>query len=137
MNKILTVFALLVFYNEISGQSVSENELLGSWKVESVSQKPSNSDIAPILDGFKKATFTFYKSGDFGFRTASNAQEFIELIDMLENTRWKLVKDQQLVRIGSEEDEYSILGIYVEKSNGVLNFHIDESGLKFEMSEVE
>lgn len=137
INKFLIVFMLLFFTSYISAQVISESDILGSWKVLRVSQKPSDSDIAPILDGFEKATFTFHKSGNFVFRTTSNAKEFLELIDMFENTKWKLEEDRQLIRIGGEEDDYSILGIYVKRSNGFLNFHIDESGLKFDMSKAE
>lgn len=137
MNKILIVFVFLVFFSEISAQTVSESDVLGSWKVERVNQAPSNSDFASVLDGFKKATFTFHKTGKFGFSTTSDANEFLELIDMFENTQWKFEKNNQLIRIGGDEDEYSILGIYVERSNGALKFHIDESGLKFVMTEAE
>lgn len=137
MNKILVLITFLVISVQINGQAISESDILGSWKVQRVTQKPSGPDIIPILDGFKKGIFTFYKSGKFGFNTTSNEKEFLELIDMFDNTGWKLEKDQQLIRIGAEEDEYSILGIYVNKSNGILNFHIDESGLKFEMSKVK
>lgn len=137
MNKILILFTFLTFSISTNGQNLDENEIVGNWNVKRIIQKPSIPEMAPVLDGFENGTFMFDKSGDFDFKTSSNSEMFSEVVGMIQNTKWKFESSEQLIKIGSEEDKFSIMGIYVKKVNGMLQFHLDESGLRFEMTEAE
>ncbi|MEO1010534.1 MAG: hypothetical protein AAFX53_04460 [Bacteroidota bacterium] len=135
VNNALVLISLLIFSNNVLGQNVSKNDIVGSWKVKRIVQKPENPDFLPILDGFSKATFEFHESQNFRFSTTSESKLFTEVIGMVDNTKWKYEPTKQLIKIGAEEDGFSIMGIYVSKEEGYLQFHIDESGLKFEMTQ--
>ncbi|GLU44847.1 hypothetical protein [Allomuricauda sp. NBRC 101325] len=137
MGKILIVILFLAVGIEANGQSVNQTEIIGLWKVKRIVQNSSDPDFAPITDGFVKSTFTFSSSGDFDFHTTSASQEFIELIEMFNGTKWKFIKEDQLIRIGNEEDNFSILGINVKKTDGLLIFHLDESEIHLEMLKID
>ena len=136
MNKLL-IFLLLTCSISLHGQILAENEIVGNWNVKRIVTKPSVEDFAPIIDGFSNGTFKFKKSGDFGFSTSSQSELFAELLGMIQNTKWKFDSSEQLISIGGEEDGFSIMGIYIKKIDGNLQFHLDESGLTFEMQAVK
>ena len=56
---------------------------------------------------------------------------------MTNGTKWKVEKDKQFVKIGNEDDRYSIMGIAISEVNGKKIFYLDESGIKFEMKKIE
>ena len=59
------------------------------------------------------------------------------MTEVLNGTKWKFVKEKQLVKIGNQEDGFTAMGILVKKENGNLHFHLDESGLTFLMKKSE
>ena len=44
---------------------------------------------------------------------------------------------KQYVKIGNQEDGYSIMGISIREINGKKIFHLDESGITLEMKKIE
>ncbi len=134
MSKFLTLISIFFFACQLYGQRISEDEILGSWSVKRITQKPTNPDMEPILAGFSQGTFKFHSVGDFEFTTSFESELFEEVVEMLRNTKWKFDHTEQLIRIGGEEDGFTVMGIYINKVSESLHFQIDEGGLKFEMT---
>lgn len=134
MRKILTLILLITLSSNVFGQVSNESELTGKWKVEKILEKPTNPQFKPLIDGFEKATFNFKSNKDFELTTTNNSELFkMMMTEVLNGTKWKFVKEKQLVKIGNQEDGFTAMGILVKKENGKLYFHLDESGLTFLM----
>ena len=136
-----TIFALILLVplsSDLFGQVTNEAELTGKWKVEKILEKPTNPQFKPLIDGFEQATFNFKSNKDFEL-TTTNSSELFEMIlkEVLIETKWKFVKEKQLVKIGNQEDGYTAMGILVKKENGDLFFNLDESELIFLMKKTE
>lgn len=133
MNKIICLLVLLMISSNAIAQDLTEKDILGNWKVKEIKEATSNSDYAPIVDGFSKAEFKFKEEGAFELVKHSEPGIFDQIAGMMEGTTWKFDTEKQLVKVGSEADKFTILGIYVKKMDGTLHFHLKESGLKFLM----
>lgn len=57
-------------------------------------------------------------------------------LGMTKNKKWKFDSNRQLIKIGSEKDYFSVMGIYVKKNEGKITFQISESELQFEMIKI-
>ncbi|GAB1855802.1 hypothetical protein MHTCC0001_06360 [Flavobacteriaceae bacterium MHTCC 0001] len=138
MRKILTLIFLITFSSNVFGQVNNETELIGKWKVEKILEKPTNPQFKPLTDGFEKATFNFKSNKDFELTTTNNSELFkMMMTEVLNGTKWKFVKEKQLVKIGNQEDGFTAMGILVKKENGKLYFHLNEGGLTFLMKKNE
>ena len=138
MNKILALIFLMTLSSTVLGQVNNETELTGKWKVEKIIEKPTNPQFKPLIDGFEKATFNFKANKDFELTTTNNSELFkMMMAEVLNGTKWKFVKEKQLVKIGNKDDGFTAMGILVKKENGNLYFHLDESGLTFLMKKSE
>ena len=56
---------------------------------------------------------------------------------MTENSEWKFDSETQLIKIGTEEDGHSIMGIYPKKNLSTVQFSLDESEMAFEMEKIQ
>ncbi|MEK6152149.1 hypothetical protein WIW50_02760 [Flavobacteriaceae bacterium 3-367] len=128
---ILVLFATSI--SHLAHSQINQDEIYGQWKVKQIVEKPSDSEFAPLVEGFGKATFSFEKNGNFKLATSSDSPLFAMVTEMMDNTNWKFDSKEQLIRIGGEEDGYSIMGIYPKKQGAKILFHLDESGMSFEM----
>lgn len=138
MRKILTLILLIALSSNVFGQVSNESELTGKWKVEKILEKPTNPQFKPLIDGFEKATFNFKSNKDFELTTTNNSELFkMMMTEVLNGTKWKFVKEKQLIKIGNQEDGFTAMGILVKKENEKLYFHLDESGLTFLMKKNE
>ncbi|WP_400073480.1 hypothetical protein [Zobellia russellii] len=138
MRKILTLIFLITLSSSVFGQVNNETELTGKWKVEKILEKPTNPQFKPLIDGFEKATFYFKSNKDFELTTTNNSELFnMMMTEVLNGTKWKFVKEKQLVKIGNQEDGFTAMGILVKKENEKLYFHLNESGLTFLMKKNE
>jgi len=130
MRKILTLILLITIGSNVFGQVNNENELTGKWKVEKILEKPTNPQIKPLIDGFEKATFNFKSNMNFELTTTNNSELFkMMMTEVLNETKWKFVKEKQLVKIGNKEDRFTSMFILVKKENGEIYFHLFESEL--------
>ena len=138
MKKKLTLIFLITLSSTVLGQVNNETELTGKWKVEKILEKPTNPQFKPLIDGFEKAIFNFKSNKDFELTTTNNSELFkMMMTEVLNGTKWKFVKEKQLIKIGNQEDGYTAMGILVKKENGNLYFHLDESGLTLLMKKNE
>ncbi len=137
MKKIFTIIFLLTLSSTSFGQSLNEKEIYGKWKVEKIIEKPANPQFEPLIDGFKNATFFFNQNGNFELTSTSKSELFGMITEMTNGTKWKMEQKKHFVKIGNEEDRYSIMGISIKEINGKNIFHLDESGITLEMKKVE
>lgn len=138
MIKLITlIFSLsltITSYSQISNDS----EISGKWIVEKTIEKPSNVQFKPIIEGFENATFNFKENNDFELTTTNNSELFkIMMSEVAIGTKWKFVKDGQIIKIGNQNDNYSAMFISVKTDNGNIFFHLEESGLTFQMKKIE
>jgi len=137
MKKIFTLIFLLTISSTVFGQTLSEKEIYGKWKVEKIIKKPTNPQFATLIDGFENATFFFNQNGNFKLTTTSKSELFGMITEMTNGTKWKVEQNKQYIKIGNQEDGYSIMGISVKENNGKKTFHLDESGITLEMKKTE
>ena len=138
MKIIFNLIFLITLSSLAFGQLDNENELTGKWKVEKILEKPTNRQLKPLIDGFEKSTFDFKANNDFQLATTNNSELFeMMMIEVLDGTKWKFIKEKQLIKIGTEKDGYSSMEILVSKESGNLFFNLSESGLIFLMKKAE
>jgi hypothetical protein len=134
----LSLIFLFTLSSTVFGQVNNEAEMIGDWKVEKILEKPTNPQFKPLIDGFESSTFKFKPNKNFEL-TTTNSSELFEMMmtEVLDGTKWKFVKEKQLIKIGTEEDGYTSMGVLVKKENGHLFFNLDESGLIFLMKKTD
>lgn len=115
---------------------MTKSELIGQWSVKKIIKKSPNPELRGVMDGFRHATFSFMENGDFNLTTASKAPTFQMILMMTENANWKFNPKEQLIKIGTEENGYSIMGIYPKRNSSVIEFLMDESEMVFEVEKV-
>lgn len=132
-----TIFVLFFSLSTSLFGQIDKSDIYGHWKVVQVLQKPSDPQFEQLINGFEKATFSFGENGNFNLTTDSKSSLFLILTELTKNTLWKFEAKEQLIRIGGEEDGYTIMGIYPKHKNKTLEFYIAESGMTFEMKKVK
>jgi hypothetical protein len=142
MKKVASLIVLFTLTLSIYGQDLHENKIIGNWTVKRVSTRITNPDFQPIIDGFKNATFSFNKNGNFNLSTTSNSELFGNLTQMTKNTKWKLGanKDGDYILISKVDNGNHVMRIFVTYdtfSRGEYGFTIDESGLTLTMNTPE
>ncbi|KAB1158546.1 hypothetical protein F7018_07970 [Tenacibaculum aiptasiae] len=137
MRKFLTLLFLVSLSSSVFGQTLTEKDVYGKWKVAKLIKKPTNPQFVPLINGFENATFAFKQNGNFKLTTTSKSQLFGMITEMTDGTKWKLEQKSQYLKIGNEKDRYSIMGILIKEINGKIIFHLDESGIKMEMKKTE
>lgn len=115
---------------------INESEIYGEWAVKKVLKKPSNPEFRGVLDGFRKATFTFHENGKFDLKTASQAPKFQIILKMTEGVYWRFDDKAQLIKVGGKEDGYSIMAIRPTKKDNIMIFSLDEGEMSFEMEKL-
>jgi hypothetical protein len=137
MKKIFTLIFLVTLSSISFGQTLNEKEIYGKWKVEKITEKPTNPEFTTLIDGFENSTFFFNQNGNFELTTTTKSELFGMITEMTNGTKWKVEKNKQYLKIGNQEDGYSIMGISIREINGKKIFHLDESGITLEMKKIE
>jgi len=136
MKKYIVVFALLLISNSIISQTIKEEEIYGTWKVQKNLTTTTNPSFKDIIEGFLSSTFRFEENGAFKLNSPNKSTIFLMTLEMTKNKKWKFDNGWQLIQIGSDQDSFSIMGIYVKKSSGKIIFQVSESELQFEMIKI-
>lgn len=132
MKHIVVLILCFAFSISSIGQ-MTKNELYGEWQVQRVVKKSPKPEYRALLDGFGKATFVFHENGDFKISTTSKAPMFQIILKMTENTQWVFDAEEHLIKVGKEEDGYSIMGIRPTQKESTVEFALDESEMVFEV----
>lgn len=132
MKKILLT-ALLFFPFIINAQTINQSELVGTWtaldgKVTSA-ELPADVKqmMAMMIDGFKESTWTFNENGTFRIKFKENLSPVMEEMKFLDNKLWKLNKSNNLIRIGTKEDNYNHLVLTAKQINSGINVYFSDT----------
>ena len=138
MNSMKKILLILLFISlSVNSQSFSEKELFGIWKVDKLEKKPTAPEFAILLDGFINSTFNFDKNYKFELKTSKNSEIFSMVTEMTNSKSWKFDKNSNHIKIGSSNDNFSIMGIFVKKENNKIYFNLEESGIIFLMKKLK
>jgi hypothetical protein len=136
MKKYIIVLTFFLISNIISSQTIKKEDIYGTWQVEKNLTKTTDPKFKDLIDGFKSSTFKFEQNGNFELYSPNKSKVFLMTLEMIKNKKWKFDDSRQLIKIGSEKDYYSLMGIYVNKNSGKIIFKISESEFQFEMKKI-
>lgn len=136
MKKYLFILSILLFSNHIISQEITQEKIIGKWKVIKVLKKIENPNLKDIVKSFNTAIFEFKENSDFKLTTADNSKLFSMFTNMTNNSKWKLNKNNYVISIGIQSDGYNILKIIVAEVNGKIIFHLSETELDLEVQKV-
>ncbi|RYJ52378.1 hypothetical protein DR871_009130 [Flavobacterium petrolei] len=136
MKKYLFILSILLFSNHIISQEITQENIIGKWKVIKVLKKIENPNLKDIVKSFNTAIFEFKENSDFKLTTADNSKLFSMFTNMTNNSKWKLNKNNYVISIGNQSDGYNILKIIVAEVNGKIIFHLSETELDLEVQKV-
>ncbi|MDI1304711.1 MAG: DUF5004 domain-containing protein [bacterium] len=136
MKKYLFILSILLFSNHIISQEITQENIIGKWKVIKVLKKIENPNLKDITKSFNTAIFEFKENSDFKLTTADNSKLFSMFTNMTNNSKWKLNKNNYVISIGNQSDGYNILKIIVAEVNGKIIFHLSETELDLEVQKV-
>ncbi len=132
-HKKIIVFIITSLSTICSFGQMEASELQGLWKVKKIIKKSTSPELRGAMDGFEKASFHFLENGDFQLKTESKAPAFQMILRMTQGAKWKFESEHQLIKIGSEQDRYSIMGIYPTQKDFEVTFSLDESEMVLQM----
>lgn len=123
---------LLLFFSSSFSQ-----EIIGTWKVKEISNsKESEASKKLMSDIFLNSEFTFTKANKFQFVTSNKSRASQELTSGFSNTSWILDSKNQVIKVGSKKDNYTILIILYKVIDGTMYFQLHEFGSIFKMEKV-
>jgi len=131
-NLILIVLSLFIS-NTVLSQEISKEKMYGTWKVQKNLTPKSDPKLNDIIDGFNEATFTFYENGNFVLKSTNTSKLFLMTLNMLKNAKWKLDQKRQMIKLGNQENYFSIMGIVVKERDSKTFFLINETPIELEM----
>lgn len=136
MKKHIIVFMFLLISNNMFSQTIEKEEIYGTWKVEKNLTETTDPNFKEIIAGFLSSTFRFEENGNFELYSPNKSKIFLMTLEMVKRKKWKFDHNTQLIKIGSEKDSYSIMGIHIKKNNDKIIFQVSESDLQFEMTKI-
>ena len=136
MKKHIILLTFLLISNIIICQTIKKEDIIGKWQVETNLTKTTDPKFKDLIEGFKSSIFKFEQNGNFEMSSPNKSKLFLMTLEMTKNKKWKFDNNRQLIKIGSEKDYFSIIGIYVKKNSGKIIFQISESELEFEMIKI-
>ncbi|GGF81043.1 lipocalin family protein [Wenyingzhuangia marina] len=134
MKKTLFILCLFIIGVSSFAQDLSKDDITGEWKVNQIVQSPNDIQFQALSDGFKNATFSFHEDGKFNITTSFNTPMFKIFTKKSNNANWIFEENNQHIKIGNKQNQYSIMGIIVKNKNNKILFHLDETELIMEMS---
>jgi hypothetical protein len=138
-------FSIILFIVTIStrlySQEFSDPGLIGTWKSVNAQiilemkiglDPDEEKQFKKMLPGFVGTLFNFKENNDFAIKFPKNVPEFMRELESAKNKKWRVGKDQR-VEVGSEKDNYSMLGITVIIKQGKKYFILDETPFMIEV----
>lgn len=136
MKKILTV--LFITISTLSfGQKIDQADLIGKWVTSDVTVDVSivPHDSRDKIDEFKKAfvksEFQFNKNGKFFLKLVPGKSEMVKELNFLNDREWIIDTQKNIVKVGTKNDDFTLMFIQIVKDNGKTYFFIP--GMKLEM----
>jgi hypothetical protein len=127
------IFLLLIFSICVQSQNDIKKQILGSWKVENIIIESKNKNIIDFANSFKNSVFSFKENRTFIFNPKSNNQLILMFINQLKNAKWIYDEKDKKIKIGTDKDHYSTMGLSIKIENNTAFFYIDETELSFQL----
>ena len=145
MKTIIINFLLVLVTSSLFSQQMPEETITGSWKVvdskinlqlvpdlkagkDSVQQKK----MEQMRMSFIGTVFHFNAGNDFTIEFSGKYPEFTKELEFLNHRKWKIVSEQ-VVAIGTNEDNYSLMKIVTGSNQGKNYFILNESPFVLEV----
>lgn len=132
MYKILLT-AFLFFPFIINAQTITQSEVVGTWTA--IDGKVTSAELpadvkqmmAMMIDGFKESTWTFNENGTFRIKFKENLSPVMEEMKFLDNKLWKFNNSNNLIQIGTKEDNYNHLVLTTKKTDSGMNIYFSDT----------
>lgn len=102
-------------------------------KIQKIITPITDPKFSDLINGFKDASFAFNENGIFELKSVNTSKLFLMILNMLKNAKWELDQNNQIIRIGNQENHFSTMGIKVKLKDSKTIFLVDETPLEFEM----
>lgn len=141
MKSFLIILLFVPLSSKLYSQELSQPVFIGTWKAVKAQFIPEMSmdldvegqkKLKQMQEGLIGTLFTFKENNDFAIKFPGNVPVFMKELEILRNKKWKKGKDQRIA-IGSEKDNYSMIGITVLIKQGKKIFILDESPFMLEV----
>lgn len=144
MKSLIRILLLIAISTRLYSQELTKEVFLGTWKVVDSQFMPEmemgldaegQKTLEQIKAGFIGTIFNFEENNDFTVKFPDNIPEFMSELEFIDNKKWEIVKGQKIA-IGSNKDNYSLMGISVLIRQEKKYFIIDESPYVLEVVEL-
>jgi hypothetical protein len=141
MKSFLIILLFVPLSSKLYSQELSQPVFIGTWKAVKAQFIPEMSmdldvegqkKLKQMQEGLIGTLFTFKENNDFAIKFPGNVPVFMKELEILRNKKWKMGKDQRIA-IGSEKDNYSMIGITVLIQQGKKIIILDESPFMLEV----
>lgn len=135
--KISAIF-LIISINFFGQTALKENEIIGKWKVvdAEITMKggKNNENIIKTKEGFINSIFHFGGNGIFNIEFKENVPWFFKELKTMKSNNWKYEPNSKLIKVGTEEDNFTIMEISPFKKAG--KFFLSITGFIFEVDKI-
>lgn len=129
----LLLVTTLIFCFLAKAQNLNEEKIMGEWNAVSVeipNEVPQKEAVKFIKDAFTGAKFNFKGNKIFKIKYGKTADDRIKELFFLDNQNW--VIDNNQIKIGTENDGFSLMHITVQEINGKTYFILPMIRLEME-----
>ncbi|MES2864695.1 MAG: hypothetical protein V4666_11290 [Bacteroidota bacterium] len=131
MKQLILVLSFF-FFNYTFSQ-----DIIGTWKVVEISEYKETEEMKKMMsDIFLNSEFTFTTDKKFQFSTSNKTRATLEFTKGFSNTSWILDSKNQVIKVGSKKDNYSILIVLYKEIDGIMYFQLHEFNYIFKMEKV-
>lgn len=143
--KISTIGFLLIFVQAhyVLAQWKPKSEITGHWKVAAIlsAERKLSAEqqnvMQEFMEIFMQSEYHFHEDGAFDIVFHKDIPEFMSDLTALNNTLWTYDNDVGLIEIGTPDDGYSMMRIFVRYEREKLYFLIHDTPLIMEMQKVK
>ena len=145
MKTTILSLCLCIGFTPLFAQSLTEADLTGSWETVKAHLHPElgvGLDPETKLQMKQMATelvgtvFQFKKEGAFVVDFPATLPPFMQELEFINNTNWRIDKGKS-IEIGTEEDDYTLVGIMVIEERGKKLFMLEETPFILEVQKRE
>jgi hypothetical protein len=135
MRLIVIVLLFFAFIN-LDAQTINSSDIIGKWTVKNVTlmeidgmqlDNGQQQKMDSIVKGFMNSIFTFNSDSTFQVTFSENMPEIMKELEVVNNKKWKYCMEKGTILIGTEKDDYSLLGFDIQLRAGKALFIIQES----------
>lgn len=132
-----TSFLLMFFtFLNVNSQVFQCNDIIGKWTVKNARivemegvqfEKGERTKLDSMKNDFINSTFIFNTDKTFQFSFNENVPEFMKELEFINNKKWKCNLEEGLIMIGTNEDNFSLIGIILQIQAEKTTFILSDS----------